>query len=311
METNHSFKILLICGALIVLAAVSYGGYCFRLTVLELRAVKANFASTTTDFQNKVKTLEDENKVLTDTKANLEGTLLQAQNDNTNLSGTLAAEQSKNNIFESQIQFIGSTVGTLQKLSQTDKELLRKYSKVYFLSENYIPSSLTTIASTSIYEKDKFLQIHTKVLPYLSRMMDAAVATNTPLQIISAYRSFGDQAALKSGYKITYGSGANKFSADQGYSEHQLGTTLDFTTPKLGAAFNQFADTKAYAWLNENAYQYGFVLSYPKNNTYYQFEPWHWRFVGVALATKMHLNNQHFYDLDQREIDSYLISIFD
>jgi D-alanyl-D-alanine carboxypeptidase len=296
---------------LVVLAAVSYGGYRFRLTVLELRAVKANFVTTTAEF-------EQEKKLLTEANVRLTDDLASAKSENENLSGTLMSEQAKNNMFETQIQAIGSTVGTLggtvgtlEKLSKTDKELLRKYSKVYFLSENYIPSSLATIASTSIYEKDKFLQIHTKVLPYLSRMMDAAVATGTPLQVISAYRSFGDQAALKSGYKITYGSGANKFSADQGYSEHQLGTTLDFTTPKLGAAFNQFADTKAYAWLNEHAYQYGFVLSYPKKNTYYQFEPWHWRFVGVSLATKMHVNNQYFYDLDQREIDSYLISIFD
>jgi LAS superfamily LD-carboxypeptidase LdcB len=311
METNHSSKTLLISAALVVLLAVSYGGYRFRLTVLELRAVKSNLAATTAKFQQKVKTLEDENKVLMDTKVNLEGTLLQAQNDNTNLSGTLAAEQSKNNIFESQIQSIGSTVGTLEKLSKTDKELLRKYSKVFFLSENYVPSDLANIASTSLYKKNKPIKIHAKVLPYLERLFQAEEGNGTPLRVISAYRSFGDQAVLKSGYTVTYGSGANAFSADQGYSEHQLGTTLDFTTVALGAAFNEFDETKAYAWLNANAYKYGFVLSYPKNNEYYQFEPWHWRFVGVALATKLHNSKQFFYDLDQREIDSYLISIFD
>lgn len=296
---------------LIILAAVSYGGYRFRLTVLELRAVKANFITTTAAFENKVKGLEDENKVLSDANVNLEKDLSQAKNNNANLSEVLVAEQSKNNLFESQIQAIGGAVGTLEKLSKTDKELLRKYSKVYFLSENYIPLALAEIASSSLYQKDKPIKIHAKVLPYLSRLMDAAAVNNNPLQIISAYRSFGDQAALKSGYKVTYGSGANKFSADQGYSEHQLGTTVDFTTVALGAVFNEFDETKAYAWLMENAYQYGFVLSYPKSNAYYQFEPWHWRFVGVALATKLHNSNQYFYDLDQREIDSYLISIFD
>ncbi|PJC82708.1 hypothetical protein CO006_02150, partial [Candidatus Roizmanbacteria bacterium CG_4_8_14_3_um_filter_35_14] len=61
----------------------------------------------------------------------------------------------------------------------------------------------------------------------------------------------------------------------------------------------------------ENAYKYGFILSYPKQNTYYQFEPWHWRFVGMTLATKLHDTNQYFYNLAQREIDLYLISIFD
>lgn len=297
--------------AFILLASVSYGGYRFRLTMLELRTVKANLVVITADFENKVKALEGENKTLSDANVNLEKDLSQAKNDNANLSEVLAAEQSKNNLFESQIQAIGGTVGTLEKLSKTDKELLRKYSKVYFLSENYIPPALTEIASTSLYQKDKPIKIHTKVLPYLSHLMDAAAATNTPLQIISAYRSFDDQAALKSGYTTTYGTGANKFSADQGYSEHQLGTTVDFTTVALGPAFNQFAESKAYMWLNQNAYQYGFVLSYPKNNTYYQFEPWHWRFVGVALATKLHNSGQYFYGLNQREIDSYLVSIFD
>ena len=40
-------------------------------------------------------------------------------------------------------------------------------------------------------------------------------------------------------------------------------------------------------------------------------EPWHWRFVGVALATRLHNENKSFYDLTQREIDAYLVSIFD
>jgi D-alanyl-D-alanine carboxypeptidase len=117
---------------------------------------------------------------------------------------------------------------------------------------------------------------------------------------------------LKSTYSVTYGAGtANRFSADQGYSEHQLGTTLDFTTPATGLVFSKFEKTSAYAWLAENGYTYGFVLSYPKNNTYYQYEPWHWRFVGRGLAAKLHADGKRFYDLDQRDIDSYLISFFD
>jgi D-alanyl-D-alanine carboxypeptidase len=134
------------------------------------------------------------------------------------------------------------------------------------------------------------------------------------LKIISAYRSFGEQATLKAEYKVTYGSGANAFSADQGYSEHQLGTAIDLTTDKDGNAFSNakggFDSTNGYTWMNDNAYKYGFVLSYPKGNAYYQYEPWHWRFVGVALATRLHDNGQHFYDLDQREIDGYLALMF-
>lgn len=291
----------------LVLALVFYGAYRFRATVLRLYVVNDRLATTTAQL----KLSGEQNKILTEANENLTQNLTQAQTDITSLSSSLAAEQAKNGMFEGQIRALGSTVGTLQKLSQTDKELLRKYSKVYFLSENYIPSDLTNIASSSVYGSDKILRIHAKVAPYLSRLMADTASFNASVQIISAYRSFDDQTALKTGYKLTYGAGANKFSADQGYSEHQLGTTVDLTTPALGSDFTDFESTSAYTWLLQNAYQYGFVLSYPKKNTYYQFEPWHWRFVGVALATKMHLNNQYFYDLDQREIDSYLISIFD
>ena len=128
----------------------------------------------------------------------------------------------------------------------------------------------------------------------------------------SAYRSFQTQAILKSNYRVIYGAGtANSFSADQGYSEHQLGTAIDFTTLKTNGTLEGFNKTLEYKWLGENAYKYGFVISYPAGNKYYKFEPWHWRFVGVALATYLHDNNMNFYDMDQRLIDNYLANIFD
>lgn len=192
-----------------------------------------------------------------------------------------------------------------------DKELLKKYSKVYFLNENYAPQKLSLIDSKYIFNKSRQEYIHTSVLPFLERLLSDAWKTGIKLKIISAYRSFAEQAGLKSSYSIIYGSGANKFSADQGYSEHQLGTTVDFTTEELGNNFSNFAKTNAYQWLKNNAHKYGFILSYPENNKYYIFEPWHWRFVGIKLATNLYNNNQNFYDLDQKEIDQYLIYIFD
>ncbi|MDB5237668.1 MAG: peptidase and DD-carboxypeptidase VanY/endolysin, partial [Parcubacteria group bacterium] len=82
------------------------------------------------------------------------------------------------------------------------------------------------------------------------------------------------------------------------------------TTQKVGSTFSGFEKTDTYAWLTNNAYQYGFILSYPKGNTYYEYEPWHWRYVGVDLATKLHDEGKNFYDLDQREINGYLISFY-
>ena len=142
-------------------------------------------------------------------------------------------------------------------------------------------------------------------------MLDDANTEAVDLKIISAFRSFDTQSTLKSAYKVTFGSGANKFSADQGYSEHQLGTTVDFTTIKLGTNNSTFEKTPGYQWLVKNAYKYGFILSYPKGNAYYIFEPWHWRFVGKNLAQRLHDENKNFYDLDQRDINEYLITLFD
>ena len=88
-----------------------------------------------------------------------------------------------------------------------------------------------------------------------------------------------------------YGSGANSFSADQGYSEHQLGTTVDFSTSSLGGSLNGFDQTEAYEWLDKNAHRFGFILSYSKDNAYYIYEPWHWRFVGKDLALYIKLKN--------------------
>jgi zinc D-Ala-D-Ala carboxypeptidase len=213
--------------------------------------------------------------------------------------------------FKGQIDSIAGTVGTLAKLAQTDEELLKKYSKVYFLNENYIPAKLTEIDEAYLNKGATNTMIHTQVWPNLEKLLNEASRNDIDLTVASAYRSFETQSSLKSSYKVTYGSGANAFSADQGYSEHQLGTALDFSTTKLGSAFSAFGSDPAYKWLLSNAHRYGFVLSYPEGNSYYKFEPWHWRFVGVRLASRLHDDGMHFYDMDQREIDRYLINLFD
>jgi D-alanyl-D-alanine carboxypeptidase len=142
--------------------------------------------------------------------------------------------------------------------------------------------------------------------------MDDAKKENMNLLVISAYRSFETQGDIKAVNKVKYGAKtANQFSAEQGFSEHQLGTTVDFTTPSNNTNFLKFEATKEYQWLKNNAHKYGFILSYPKGNAYYAYEPWHWRFVGVALATKLHTEGKYFYDYDQRVIDVYQTSIFD
>ena len=256
-------------------------------------------------FTDRIATLEAERQALT-------GELHQTKFDLASTTAALVTASNQNDIFAGQIGAIASTVNVLDKLSKTDVELLQKYSKVYFLSEHYVPDSLTALPPVSLFDQNKTQQVHAKVWPHLERLLSDARAIGYPLEVVSAYRSFGTQASLKSDYVVVYGSGANKFSADQGYSEHQLGTAVDFSTPELkGALDRRFAKTNAFAWLNSNAHHYGFTLSYPENNIYYEYEPWHWRFVGRDLATKLQSDQIHFYDLPQRVIDQYLVNIFD
>jgi LAS superfamily LD-carboxypeptidase LdcB len=214
--------------------------------------------------------------------------------------------------LEQKVGNVAGTVTTLEKLSKTDPQLLAKYSKVFFLNENYAPARLTEIPETYKYSSGKAVSIHSDVWPHLQALLDGVKRDGINLFVSSGYRSFAEQKALKGDYKVTYGAGtANQFSADQGYSEHQLGTALDFITTGLGGELDGFDLTPAYQWLLANAYRYGFILSYPKNNGYYVFEPWHWRFVGVKLATDLHAQGKNFYDLDQRKIDEYLVYIFE
>ena len=248
---------------------------------------------------------------LTDVIGSLKKQLVETRGERDQLKQKLLDEEGKVSTLGSQVQGITSAVGSLQKLNKIDPEILKKYSKVYFLNENYSPQNLVMIDRKYISEQKKELLFRADVLPYLYNLLLDASSANIDLKIVSAYRSFYEQEDLKTSYKMVYGSGANKFSADQGYSEHQLGTTVDFTTMSLGTTNITFAKMPSYAWLEANAYKYGFILSYPKNNTYYIYEPWHWRFVGRALAQKLHDENKNFYDLDQREIDTYRISFFD
>ncbi len=289
-----------LAGVAAVILLLVFGGYYFWKLNEEKKILEAR----NTTLTQSLKTTEE---ALT----RLEGNLSQSQKDNSDLSESLTAEKTRNDSFASQISDLSGTVGTLQKLAATDPELLMKYSKVYFLSENYVPAQLSPIGSDYLYDEKKPQLILSGVLPYITAMLASAKRDGVELRVLSAYRSFYEQFSLKYEYKMVYGSGANQFSADQGYSEHQLGTACDFTTPAVGGNLSEFASSTAYAWLTANAYEFGFTLSYPENNSYYQFEPWHWRFVGVALATHLHETNEYFYEMAQRDIDQYLVSFFD
>jgi D-alanyl-D-alanine carboxypeptidase len=303
MKRNRlqTFLIVLVIINFGIIGYFGYQNYLLKKNKLflegELSRTKADFASTKKDLETLIDSIEQE--------------LAKTKTERDDFELKYSEEKNRMDAFSSQIEGIQGTVGTLEKLSQTDEELLEKYSKVYFLSENYIPRAFVKIEPKYTFDTQEDYLIYDQIWHFLQEMLIAAEDTNIHIRIVSAYRSFGTQSELKLSYKMTYGSGANRFSADQGYSEHQLGTTIDFTTEEIGASFSIFDKTTAYQWLLKNAYKYGFILSYPEGNQYYQFEPWHWRFVGRGLAEKLHQEGKNFYDLDQREIDQYLISFFD
>ncbi|RJQ35237.1 D-alanyl-D-alanine carboxypeptidase family protein [Candidatus Parcubacteria bacterium] len=254
----------------------------------------------------RVETLEAEVATTTDRLARgLEET-------HSTLASALEEEQERSEKLQTQFGTISDSVDVLEKLSTLDGQLLKKYSKVYFLNENYMPEQLSVIPKEYTYNEEREYSVASPILRDLTNMLRAAKRAGIEIYVASAYRSFGEQGALKGQYSMTYGEGsAGQFSADQGYSEHQLGTTLDFTTTGLGGGLAGFGNTPAFEWLQENAYKYGFILSYPEGNQYYMYEPWHWRFVGEDLADDLHDEGMNFYDMDQRELDKYLATIFD
>ncbi len=242
----------------------------------------------------------------------LKNALHEVTTRNISLEDALDAERERMENLRTEVGDFGRSVETLEKLTKTDPQLLQKYSKVYFLNEHYMPADLVVIEEKYDLPNGRQVSVHADMWPHLRNLLQAAWRDGEQLMVLSGYRSFNEQSALKSQYKVTYGAGsANTFSADQGYSEHQLGTTVDFTTKELGATLSGFDRTSAYQWLLKNAHTYGFILSYPENNEHYIFEPWHWRFVGRDLARYLVRRGVSFYELDQRTIDEYLPDLFD
>jgi len=84
-------------------------------------------------------------------------------------------------------------------------------------------------------------------------------------------------------------------SAAPGTSEHQSGLCVDFYTTSMTNGLNneEFEKTSAFLWLSANAHKYGFILRYPEDKseiTSYDYESWHYRFVGRRAATEMYLS---------------------
>jgi D-alanyl-D-alanine carboxypeptidase len=119
-----------------------------------------------------------------------------------------------------------------------------------------------------------------------------AEAGKGTLILNSGFRTYKNQQGLYNRTRDTRGLAvAEKLSARPGHSEHQLGLAADFSVRGQGCVIMVcFGSTEAGIWLAENAHEFGFVLRYPKGYkpiTGFQYEPWHFRYAGVELATEM------------------------
>ena len=161
----------------------------------------------------------------------------------------------------------------------------------YRLPSDYAPPDLV---STSQAGLNGGHELRAFVIPHLKAMAEAAAAAGHPIAVQSAYRSYQTQVTtFQYWVKVDGYAYALKSSARPGHSEHQLGTTLDIRA-KGGKApwdYQDWAATATGAWVEANAWRYGFVMSYPKgyaSQTCYMYEPWHYRFLGTAEAKRIH-----------------------
>ncbi len=121
----------------------------------------------------------------------------------------------------------------------------------------------------------------------LIEMEEAAAAEGLSIFLVSGYRSYDDQYAIYNNYVSMDGqAAADRYSARPGHSEHQTGLAFD-----LNELEESFEHEPEGIWLAENCHKYGFIIRYPKGKehiTGYMFEPWHVRYLGVELATKVY-----------------------
>jgi zinc D-Ala-D-Ala carboxypeptidase len=144
-----------------------------------------------------------------------------------------------------------------------------------------------------------------EAVEHLSSLVSDAAADGEELVVASAYRSYVDQQISYARLTSIYGTEASEMSALPGHSQHQLGTSVDFTNAAAGyEVWQRFGNTSASWWLHEHAPEYGFVLAYPNGKateTGYQWEPWHYRYVGAKNAERLEVSGLSLQEFLTRE----------
>lgn len=186
---------------------------------------------------------------------------------------------------------------TTYTLEEADKDLTLLVNKYHKLPNDYEPKDLVNL---SFKNGSYTYKLRSEAAEAFERLTSAALLDNIIFYPYSAYRSFKTQDVLYTRYKARDGIElADTYSARPGFSEHQLGLAVDVRSNTLTSTLTE----KDYKWMLNNSYKYGFIVRYPKGKqhiTQFIEEPWHLRYLGSELATKVHDSNltyDEYYDL--------------
>lgn len=168
-------------------------------------------------------------------------------------------------------------------------DILSVANKKHALPYDYVPGDLRTVN----VDRSANWQMRDEAATALENMFTAAGNDGITLVACSGYRSAVYQDQLYSGYVQSYGTAtADSISSRPGYSDHQTGLAMDIGDHDQATVFTtDMKNTPEGQWLYTHAHEYGFVLRYPEGKEYitgYSFEPWHYRYVGIAVAEAMY-----------------------
>lgn len=179
------------------------------------------------------------------------------------------------------------------KETDTSKDILMLINKYNYLNEDYVPENIIKVSSSYAYAGNSVRQ---DVLDAFIEMANAAREEEIVLVINSSYRSYKDQNQIWTYRKNNYGiEKADQYAARAGHSEHQSGLAIDIA--QYNSKEDDFENTAAFTWLKDNAYKFGFILRFKKEAediTGYKYESWHYRYVGIEAATKIHAEDITF-----------------
>lgn len=177
-------------------------------------------------------------------------------------------------------------IKTIQNPNKLDV-LVNKNNK---LPENYVPDDLEYIDIKYSYENK---QLKKEAKENFEKLSSDALALGFRIVATSAYRPYDYQKDLYEYYVKEKGQDyADLCSARPGHSEHQTGLAID--VEGSNRSYDDFEDAIEFNWMKENAHKYGFILRYPKGKeriTGFKYEPWHYRYVGIEIATYIYEKN--------------------